>query len=162
VSVKLKGRIRSQRIDKKCEWCTKTFQVTVARASAKCCSSACSKRNRYKNVDTESLEHYRSLCSFNFNLSDFPNEFDFTLIEKYGWYKAKNRGDNLEGVSRDHIVSVKFGYENGIDPKILSHPANCQLLRHGNNVSKGKRSLISYEQLLQKIIEWNTRYGERT
>ena len=73
--------------------------------------------------------------------------------------EQKNRGNNLDGVSRDHIVSVKYGYENGIDPQIIAHPANCQLLNHNENVSKGEKCGIKYEQLKQKITEWNIKYG---
>lgn len=161
VKGKLTGRSVSQRVDKTCEWCEKHFQVTIANEKVKCCSTDCSKKNRYKNVDKTSLKYYRELCNFRFNLADFPDEFDFSLVEKHGWYKAKNRGANLGGVSRDHIVSVKHGYDNGLDPKILSHPANCQLLVHNVNVSKGKQCHMTYEQLLQKIVEWTAKYGVR-
>jgi hypothetical protein len=105
------------------------------------------------------LTNYRTDCAFKFNLADYPDEFDFTLIESYGWYKAKNKGDNLNGVSRDHMISVKYGFENGIDPKIISHPANCRLIRHNDNVSKGKKNYISLEELHKRIEEWNLKYN---
>lgn len=113
-----------------------------------------------KNTDLKKLSDYRLRCSFDFNIGDYPNEFDFTLIENYGWYSAKNRGNNLNGVSRDHIVSVMFGFENGIDPKIISHPANCQLLKHNDNVSKNKKCGISIDELLDKIQQWDDRYKQ--
>ena len=125
---------------------------------SKRCSSKFSNRNRYKNLDKSSLSYYRKQCGFKFNLKDYPDEFDFSLIEQFGWYKAKNRGDNLNGVSRDHIISVKFGFDNNIDPKIISHPANCNLLRHSENVSKGKKCDLSIEGLLNKIEIWNHKY----
>jgi hypothetical protein len=34
---------------------------------------------------------------------------------------------NLGGVSRDHMIAVRDGFNLGIDPKLLSHPANCKL-----------------------------------
>lgn len=105
------------------------------------------------------LENYRADCSFKFNLSDYPDEFDFTLIESYGWYKPKNRGDNLTGVSRDHIVSVKYGFDNQLPAEHLSHPANCVLMKHGANVSKGKKIGMSYEDLLKRIEAWDKKYG---
>jgi hypothetical protein len=79
-------------------------------------------------------------------------------VEKHGWYSAKNHGDNLGGVSRDHIVSVRYGFVNKIDPKIISHPANCRLLPHNQNVSKGPDSGMSIEDLLVKIEAWNLKY----
>ena len=111
-----------------------------------------------KNLNLQEIKEYRYACSFHFNLSDFPDEFDFSLIEKHGWYAAKNHGNNLGGVSRDHIVSVRFGFENGIDPIIISHPANCQLLIHNSNVSKGKNCGMTIDQLNEKILEWNKKY----
>ena len=105
------------------------------------------------------LVNYRADCAFKFNLSDFPDEFDFTLIESYGWYKPKNRGNNLSGVSRDHAVSVRYGYDNNLPSEHLAHPANCVLMQHGKNVSKGKNNTMSYEQLLNRIEAWDKKYN---
>lgn len=100
------------------------------------------------------IKKYRNECSFKFNLADYPDKFDFELIKKYGWYKPKNRGNNLNGVSRDHMYSIMDGYKNNVDPKIISHPANCRLIRHNENVSKGGKSCISLDELLKRIDEW--------
>ena len=80
-----------------------------------------------------------------FSLDAYPEEFDFSLIEKYGWYKAKNNGDNPNGVSRDHMFSVKDGFLNKIDPKIISHPANCRLVLQRENAKKRNKSCITLE-----------------
>ncbi len=132
----------------------------VARISLKI-SVSMSGRSRpelRRERDLSKLSDYRYECAFKFSLNEYPAEFDFSLIEKYGWYRAKNRGDNLNGVSRDHIVSVKYGYENGIDPKIISHPANCRLLRHNDNVSKNRRCDLKIEELIAKIRVWDDKY----
>lgn len=100
------------------------------------------------------IKRYRQLCEFKFSLKDYPNRFNFSLIEKYGWYKAKNRGDNPNGVSRDHMYSVKEGFINKIDPKIISHPANCELLVHKDNNKKKTASSITIEELLKRIEKW--------
>jgi len=128
------------------------------------CSQSCAakfsskKRNAEARLKRSALKNYRADCAFKFNLADYPDEFDFMLIEQYGWYKAKNRGNNLQGVSRDHMVSVRYGFDNNIPAEHLSHPANCKLIRHGENVSKGKKNSISYEELLEKIKTWNRKY----
>lgn len=106
-----------------------------------------------------SLVNYRADCSFKFNLADYPDEFDFTLIESYGWYKPKNRGNNLTGVSRDHAVSVRYGFDNNLPAEHLAHPANCVLMQHGKNVSKGKNITMSYEELLKRIAAWDKKYN---
>lgn len=106
-----------------------------------------------------SKHYYRLQCQFNFALSDFPDEFDFDLIRKYGWYKAKNKGNNPNGVSRDHMYSVMEGYRNNVDPSIISHPANCRLIRHNDNISKLDGSTITLEELLDRIEKWNKKYN---
>ena len=104
------------------------------------------------------LINYRADCAFRFNVYDFPDEFDLSLVEEFGWYRAKNRGNNLQGVSRDHIISVRYGFDNNIGADIISHPANCQLLRHGENISKGKKCHLTIEQLFDRIRYWNDKY----
>jgi len=107
---------------------------------------------------SEGLKRYRQLCEFKFNLSNFPDEFDFNLIKAHGWYSAPNKGNNLSGVSRDHIVSVKFGFINSVNPKIISHPANCRLITNTDNQKKHSKSLIKIEELIEKIKNWDEKY----
>lgn len=160
---KLKSHYISNILIKKCEYCGKEY--STKKQNRKFCSIECAIKQRsltyYKNCNEQKLKHlYKFSCQFKFSLNSFPNEFDFSLIEKYGWYKAKNRGDNLNGVSRDHIYSRDKGFENLIDPYIISHPANCQLLRHNDNASKHSDCDIEIENLINKIKEWNQKYGE--
>ena len=57
------------------------------------------------------------------------------------------------------MFSVREGFELNIDPKIISHPANCQLLIHSQNISKHKKSSITLEELLKRIEDFNERYN---
>jgi hypothetical protein len=34
---------------------------------------------------------YKAETKFKFGLNDYPDEFDFTLIERYGWYSPSNK-----------------------------------------------------------------------
>ena len=79
---------------------------------------------------------------------------DRALIEQYGWYQPKNRGDNLYGVSRDHMISRRWGFENNIPPEHIAHPANCRLIRQSENASKSTSNSITYEELLERIAAW--------
>lgn len=112
---------------------------------------------KYKSSDKEGIDRYRQLCEFKFNLNDYPNEFNFKLIEEHGWYKAKNKGDNPNGVSRDHMYSIKEGFKNGVDPYYMSHPANCRLMRHGDNNKKKTNCSITLEELIKRVEEWDKR-----
>lgn len=153
----ISNTLRHELIVKLCPFCQLLFNRNKPKQQF--CSNICSIRYRYKDIDRASIAYYRRLSAFIFGIKDYPNEFNIELIEKYGWYKAKNHGNNLGGVSRDHMLSVKYGYENNIDPKIISHPANCKLMLHNENVSKNQHSSITLEELLARIDEWNRRYG---
>lgn len=125
-----------------------------------CCSLQCKDQLRLKKVlQYDDFKLYKYYSKFKFNLRDYPNEFDFKLIEKYGWYKAKNNGDNQNGISRDHIVSSKYAFENNIPTWIISHPANCKLMRHKDNMLKNIKSDLTLDELLEKITIWNKKYN---
>lgn len=132
---------------KTCKHCENI--ITYENRILKFCSSEC--RTSYRRKDMDAFKIYKYDTSFKFNLADYPGEFDFSLIEKYGWYSPTNKKNNLGGISRDHMLSVKGGFELGIDPKLLAHPANCKLMVHNDNVSKHKSSSITLDELLQRI-----------
>ena len=137
-----------------CKGCNSTFNNK--RYDIKYCSDKC--RKDYNRKDKDALQCYRTDCNFNFSLNDYPDEFEFSLVEKHGWYSPTNKKNNLGGVSRDHMFSVREGFEQGIDPKLLAHPANCKLMIHNENVSKHKTSSISIIELLQRIEAFDKKY----
>jgi hypothetical protein len=155
--IKVKQKLTIDPHKKTCPNCSVEF--ITKRKCQKFCSRKCGRKSRINYDDMDPLFLYRQKCGFKFSLSDYPNEFDFSLVEQHGWYKAKNRGDNLNGVSRDHIISVKHGYINNIDPTLISHPANCQLLRHNDNVTKLDKCGMTIDDLIQKIEKWDTKYS---
>lgn len=118
------------------------------------------KNGNYKQSNKKGIARYRQLCEFKFNLSDFSSEFDFELVKKYGWYSPTNKKNNLNGVSRDHMFSIKDGFINKIDPEVIKHPANCKLIIHNDNSSKHGKSSITLEQLLERISKWNEKYSK--
>ena len=46
----------------------------------------------------------------------------------------------------------------GIDPSIISHPANCRLILQSNNSSKKNKNDISLSQLIKLIEIWDLKY----
>lgn len=137
-----------------CKHCGKTF--SRIHKNRKFCSGTCRLEFGRRHLSEKVI--YRKRCGFNFSLNEFPNEFDFSLIEQYGWYSAKNRGNNINGISRDHMYSVSEGFKNNIDPLVISHPANCCLMRHNDNVSKYIKCSLTLNELLERIKEWNIKY----
>lgn len=140
---------------KKCKFCMEN--IIYEKRLLRYCSPECCKS--YRRKDMTEFKIYKAETNFKFNLSDYTDMFDFSLIEKYGWYSPSNKKNNLGGVSRDHMLSVKEGFELGIEPKLLSHPANCKLMIHNENVSKNKKSSISLEDLIQRIKYFDEKYG---
>lgn len=108
-----------------------------------------------------SKEHYSYQCRFRFSISQYPEWFAYAseLILAHGWYSAANRGNNLSGCSRDHLYSVRDGFTNKVDPRIISHPANCEVVPHRINQNKNKKSTLTLEQLLQRIYDFEEKYG---
>jgi len=150
----------------KCEYCNAEF---LSKRKKKYCSKNCilnkkinNKKIKLQDVELKlynvELKLYRTYCNFKFNLADYKDEFDFSLIEKYGWYSPTNKNNNLNGISRDHMLSVREGFELGINPKIISHPANCKLMIHRDNISKNKKSSITFEELLERIKKFEEKY----
>jgi hypothetical protein len=148
----LRGRNRTEREERVCLGCNCKF-VVLKTENHKFCSKKCYITYQQKDM-TEKLK-YRKSCQFAFNIYKHPDKFDLKLIEKYGWYKAKNRGDNLEGVSRDHRVSIDYGWRNNVSPEIIRHPANCKLMRQRKNSVKHIHCSIKLEQLLEEIKKWD-------
>lgn len=155
IKEKISAAPTKPKLPKKCSNCKGEY---YGKKISKFCSIRCS--NMFKTQpESKNLSNYRKLCKFRFNIFDYEDEFDLELIREFGLYKPSNRGNNLEGVSRDHMVSVKFGFINDIDPNIISHPANCQLMKHSANVSKNSKCSISIDDLMSRIEAWVVKYG---
>ncbi len=157
--------------EKECEYCKSKFKTY--KSYVKFCSNSCAANyrsflsisNKIKNISSDYeqiklMKHeYTKQCKFKFNLASYKDEFDFDLISQQGWYKPINHGNNLTGISRDHMVSIMEGFNNLVDPYIISHPANCQLLIQIENSKKRAKSSLSIDDLKLRIKDWNKKYG---
>jgi hypothetical protein len=54
------------------------------------------------------------------------------------------------------MYSINDGWKNNIDPKIISHPANCELMQSRKNIVKNNGSSISLEDLKSRIENWHS------
>jgi len=138
-----------------CLNCEKEFETYSS--SPCCCSRTC--RKEFNERNKNAYQNYHKKCKFAFNVYEYDRWFDLTLIEQHGWYQAKNRGDNLNGISRDHRFSVKEGFLNSVDPKLISHPANCELKRHKENQNKHTKCSINLDELIREIEKFEKIYG---
>ena len=132
-----------------CQECNKSFRFKKGFRKFHC-SDACFIESRKSNIS-----QYRKECKFNVNNIDHKELYIGELIEQYGWYSPSNKGNNLTGVSWDHLYRISDGFQNQIDPSIMSHPANAELVPHTINHAR-KTSQITYEELLERIKLWDS------
>lgn len=112
------------------------------------------------NITKNGKIRYRALCKFNINKKEHPQLFNSTLISKFGWYTPSNKGlYNPTGLSWDHLYRIQDGFSNNIDPNIMSHPANAELVPWTINKSR-KHSMITLEELYQRIAKWESGYRD--
>lgn len=145
------GKFKKEIITVRCLHCPNEFDKSLY-SSKQWCTYGC--WVSYKKTKKTPRQLYKDSCKFKFNVYDFPNYFKLSLINEYGWYSPSNKNNNLNGISRDHKISITEGFNNGYDPVLLAHPANCMLVRHRDNQKKNTKSSITYEQLLSDIKQW--------
>lgn len=146
-------RVTSPRKVVLCEFCNKQTK------NSRFCTPTCW-LNSIKKTKSE-YEMYVKKCKFKFNVYDYPDFFDIELINNYGWYSPSNKKNNLNGVSRDHCFSVKQGFEQGVNPSIIAHPANCKLLLHRDNQRKNRSCSLTIEQLMKNIESFEEKFSQR-
>jgi hypothetical protein len=119
-------------------------------------------RGKKKKRDNEYFENrkiYKGACKFRFDVRKYCSDEDLALLKKYKMYSPGGgckKPENLDGVSRDHLFSINDGLKNNIPPEIMRHPANCRLILHKDNMSKHKNSIITYDELINKIKNYKS------
>lgn len=72
-----------------------------------------------------------------------------------------NAFTNRKGAVRDHILNRREGFELGVFPELLRHPANCQIVRHSDNVKKRSKSGITLDELFTNILNYDNKWIEQ-
>lgn len=150
-----------QKVTRYCKGCGRELQFGV-HVRRSFCSDECRIQYYIRNKNNsvyKSKRQYKDACRFLFDVYDYPNEFDLSLIQKYGWYSPVNKHNNPDGVSRDHMYSISAGYKNKVPATILAHPANCRIILQKDNFEKLSKCSITLDELNERIREWNEKYG---
>ena len=91
------------------------------------------------------------------NISDEYNNYinlvykaTYKSIQQYKIENIELRGRE-EGYDLDHKYSIYNGFKNNIDPNIIGHYKNLEVLKDIENRSKGKNSSIELNKLLKEI-----------
>jgi len=87
----------------------------------------------------------------------YEQEVDRLTNQNYKKYKELINPNNLiRGRTRgtfqlDHIMSKMGGFNEGVAPELIAHPANLKMLTSSENQSKNSKSYYTKEQLLETI-----------
>lgn len=115
--------------------------------------------------DKDPYDIYYKESNWQSNMIRFFKDDEYEKLNEHGIFSKHN----VNGWVRDHIVPRKVGYEYGLPPYILRHPANLQFISHSKNISKGfaDRRLTSEEKehiinvLLEKILKFEADWAEQ-
>lgn len=80
---------------------------------------------------------------------------EVSIKEKYSKEELKNRGRILGCIQIDHIFSVISGFNNNINPKIISCKSNLRILTITENTRKQGKCEITKDELIKKYSEEN-------
>lgn len=107
-------------------------------------------------IDCEHLYSHegRAKYWFTFNVFQYPELFDLSLITTYGFRDNKT---NPNGITRDHKISVNDAIRYNYDPYYIKHPMNCELMFFNDNNKKKTNSSITYEQLIELVNNYDNK-----
>ena len=97
---------------------------------------------------TDEKKIYYKKCKFKFDPYSIPEIPGYNLLLSFGFFHATK---NPNGVCRDHIISISYGWRYKIDPTLISHPANCQFISNTDNILKGSSSSMTIDELILRI-----------
>lgn len=151
-------------IEKKCPICKDRFSVYPSQATRK------THRKKFEELgywvpleDKTDYEIYFNEANWKERLYDMVEGDEKILLETLGVFHAKT---NSKGVVRDHMLSRRTGFEEGIFPEIMRHPANCQIITHSDNVKKKKtryvdKDVLTIVELFDRIKAYELEYNEQ-
>lgn len=101
----------------------------------------------FEKLDTgEKLKYGEYVEIVRFLTGQTLSEQGFT---KFGESWKTDRGKYQKHI--DHSVSIRTGFVNDVNPRIISHIENLELIEWQENLSKGAKDSITIEELYSKI-----------
>jgi hypothetical protein len=101
---------------------------------------------------------YFELCAWPNRMFDIVEEGRDLLINQ-GVFNMKK---NSKGVVRHHKLSRRDGFDNGVFPEIIRHPANCAIILHGDNVrERFRKSIFNINDLFAEIESYQKPWTEQ-
>lgn len=90
------------------------------------------------------IYRYNAINIANKNYKDYYNFINIDEVP---------RGRNLYHL--DHIMSIKWGFENNINPELISHPSNLRMITEFENISKSDRCDLTEQEFYDNIEMFN-------
>lgn len=111
---------------------------------------ACRNAGCYENLSEK--DRYYSECKFTFSNKLLPYVKGNQYAEEF---INQQFNPHLNCITKDHRISRSYGFKHHIDPYLISHPANCELMPRNSNSAKNFRCSITVEQLIEDVEWWN-------
>lgn len=119
------------------------------------CKEANIRTHKIKNtLITDDKQKYKLSCKFKFSPWKEKKLIGYDLLFKYKFCKAQDRIEGETYIHRDHMISINYGWINGISPEIISHPANCAIIFEKDNIIKNVDCSLTIDQLHDRIRKW--------
>ena len=96
---------------------------------------------------SDDYARYRYECRFKITATNISLIKGYDLLLNRGVYSTANTA----GVVKDHMISVKYGFDNKIDPLVIGHISNCQFISYAENAKKSSNCSRSLDSLLEEI-----------
>jgi hypothetical protein len=140
-------------IEKECKTCQTKFMVTPSRKNVLCCSRRCllqcqEYREKFKQIDRtymqsdayrkakskETTPDYKKYAGRVHRLSQKIYEKNVDILNPTN--EKRTRCGVQEGYQLDHILSIRYGFENNIPAEEIAKLENLQLLPWKENLLK--------------------------
>ena len=155
-------KLKENEIQVRCMKCKKWFSFTYEQFRARRdaldhadgndgCYFYCSEGCKYNCPCHNLYVDPHTLTKYKLYLKNVYKE-TYKTIKNYGKYVTKLELRGYEhGYALDHRYSIYDGFINNVNPKIIGHWKNLQMITEKENVKKGKKSSITLEELLNNI-----------
>ena len=97
-------------------------------------------QKQFENIVNSNHWEYRHKVKFSIT-KDVEKYLYYVLVWSHTEQNAKLLKDNhLRGKEYclDHIIPISYGYENDIEPSIIGGLDNIRIIKHKENLTKGK------------------------
>jgi len=145
-------------LTKKQKWLKTVAGPYIILKHSKCKHCGCTivkpKKTAYCDVHKNLYSsHNRKRYRFEFNLYHYPDLFDLKSLSEKGFYDGTS--STTHKMTRDHRVSITEAIKYNYNPYYISHPMNCELMSWSDNIKKGIKSSITYEQLVEFVDNYD-------